>query len=143
MEHNPYASPRAQGDVSHVRRGNLPTILVVCLYLLLALNGAVQVTRPESAALRLILSALTGSTATYWCVVDSRILGRPIVQSLHWIMFFTWPVAVPLYLVYSRKLRGLGIAVIHAIGLLIVTALATFLAGYITYGNLWLTRLRH
>jgi hypothetical protein len=76
---------------------------VTCLYLLFILSAVAQVTRPESGRSVLLLWALTASTASYWCVVDSRTIGRPVVQSLHWIIFFTWPIAVPIYLVYSRK----------------------------------------
>ena len=41
MEHNPYESPRTQGDVSRVSRGNVHTIFVVPLYLLIALRNSI------------------------------------------------------------------------------------------------------
>ena len=145
MENNPYESPRTQpyGSPSNLRISRLDrrTVLVTCLYLLVIISGVAQVTRPDNGALRLLLWALPAWSATYWCVIDSRAIGHPIVQSLHWIIFLTWPIAVPAYLVFSRRLRGLGIAVLHAVGLYIVFAMASLLAGYFTYGEPWLRRL--
>ena len=143
MENNPYQPPRARGDVAggNPRAGQWDrrNILVACLYLLIVISGVSRVTRPESGALTLVLWALTAWSATYWCVIDSRTMGRPIVQSLHWIIFFTWPIAAPVYLVSSRGLRGLGFAAMHAIALFIVLTLAYFLAGYVAYGDAWLS----
>jgi hypothetical protein len=140
MEHNPYESPQAHGDAGKVNRSSVRAVLVTCLYLLFAFSGVVQATRPGSAILSLIISLAIASTASYWCVVDSRNRGRPILHSLQAIILFTWPVAVPLYLAYSRGIRGLGIAVAHAIGLLITNGIATCLAEYVKYGNHWLTQ---
>ena len=137
MEQNSRESPRVPGNGS---RRDLRPVLVTCVYLLAVTMGAGQVTRPESGVLRLTLWAMFASAATYWCVVDARMIGRPIVQSLHWIMFYSWPVAVPIYLIYSRKLRGLGIAIVHVIGLSIVATLGLHLAGFVKYGNLWLAQ---
>ncbi len=131
MQRNPYESPRAQSDVNRVGGRDVRVILVVCVYLLFALNGMVQATRPVSAGLGLLIWALTATMTSYWCVLDARRLNCPIVQSLHWIMFCAWSVAVPLYLVYSRRLRGLGIAIVHAVGLLIVLDLAFVFARHV------------
>ena len=81
------------------------------------------------------------SVVTWWCVVDSRMRGSPIVQSLHWIIFFTWPLAAPVYLIWSRKLRGLGWCLLHAIGLYGSCVLAYHLTGYLAYGDAWLRAL--
>jgi hypothetical protein len=85
--------------------------------------------------LHLLLWVLPAWSATYWCVLDARKLGRPIVQSLHWIIFLTWPVAVPTYLVFSRRLRGLGIALVHGICLSIACGLAAQLTVHVICGN--------
>jgi hypothetical protein len=148
MEHNPYESPQAQGNESPQIQGNvwpwdIRATLVTCIYLFAMIFGVTKAIRPENAALALLLGVTIALSVTNWCVVDARTIGRPIVQSLHWIMFCTWPIAAPAYLIFSRKLRGLGIAIAHAVGLLITIGLAFHLTGYIAYGNIWLRQFHH
>jgi hypothetical protein len=138
MQNNAYESSQVYSGGS---RKTVRRILVTCLYLLVTVSGMVQAIRPQSVVIAL-LWVMFASTVTYWCVVDSRAAGRPILQSLHWIIFFTWPIAVPIYLIFSRKLRGLGIAFLHAICLLVVTNLAFHISGYLVYGELWFQNLR-
>ena len=108
------------------------------MYAVTAGGNVVVVLRPEAGVIRLLLHVAMCSIATYWCVVDSRMRGSPIVHSLHWIIFFTWPIAVPIYLVQSRGLRGLWLAVIHGIGLYAACLVTYHLTGYLVYGAEWM-----
>lgn len=146
MESNPYESPAVfdNGDQARIGsdagRRKLRRILVIGFYLLVATWGAVLTVPLHGHIAFLLLSVLAASMATYLCVLDARMRGRPIVQGVHWIMFFTWPLAVPIYLIYSRRLWGLVLIFIHGIGLFIVLTLAFHLAGYVAYGNWWFER---
>jgi hypothetical protein len=147
MYDNPYESPLATEHIDRTpvgsdKRKKLRRILLICLYLLAAIAGAMGTHASRSNAVQLLLPIMMASVATYLCVVDSRILGCPMVQSVHYIMFFTWPLAVPIYLIYSRGLRGLGMAVLHGIGLIVVATAAFHTAGYLAYGDLWFESLR-
>ena len=51
-------------------------------------------------------------------------------ESGRWSFFFT------------GRLRGLGFALLHAIGLFGVALLAFLLAGYLIYGNAWFGRFQ-
>jgi hypothetical protein len=77
-------------------------------------------------------------TMTYWCIVDSQIRGFPLLHSFYWIIFFLWPVAIPVYLIWSRKLWGLALTIINAIGLYGTILVSNHLAGYFFYGDAWL-----
>jgi hypothetical protein len=60
-------------------------------------------------------------------------MGQPMLHIVQMITFCTWPVAVPIYLASSRRLHGVGLAVLHGIGLLAVvwlSSLATLLVLY-------------
>ena len=109
----------------------------VSLYLAVTAWGAVSAVWPDNALVYMLFWAVVSCTITTWCVVDSRILGCPILHSFHWLIFFTYPIAVPIYLVWSRRLRGLGIAVLHAVGLTVCSAAAFNAAGYALYGAQW------
>ena len=87
---------------------------------------------PTNGLLYLLLCAAIASAMTGWCVADSRILGRPLLPVLQMITFFTWPVAVPMYLMWSRRFRGLGLALLHAVGLTAICVIAFCLAMFIT-----------
>ena len=142
---NPYRSPAsntaAAGSAASVLEKRQRLVLVLAMYLLAAGGSVIAILRPEGAT-RLLLSIAMCSIMTYWCVVDSRIRGVPIVRSLHWIIFFTWPLAVPIYLTWSRGLRGFGWALLHALGLYAASIAAYLTTGYVCYGQAWFDALR-
>ena len=121
--------------MSEDSRPTLRRSIGVSLYVLAAAWGISQALSPTNGLLYLLLCAAIASAMTGWCVVDSRILGRPLLPVLQMITFCTWPVAVPIYLVWSRRLRGLGLAVLHAVGLAAVYLIAFWLAIFIVYGS--------
>lgn len=140
-DRSPVSGSGARRSSSRSER-RLRLALVGAMYAIAVATGVMGVLRPEHALSRLVLPIAVCSVMGYWCVVDSRMQGSPIVQSVHWIIFFTWPVAVPVYLIWSRRLRGLGLALIHAIGLYGVCFVAYHATGYVAYGKAWLDALR-
>ena len=68
-------------------------------------------------------------------MVDSRILGRPMLRVTHEMTCFTWPAAVPVYLVWSRRFRGLGIALLHGVGLTVIGVMAFIVATLLKFGT--------
>ena len=52
--------------------------------------------------------------------MDARIHRRPLPDALCLLVLCSWPVSVPIYLVRSRGLLGIGLAIAHAVGLLVV-----------------------
>ena len=139
---NPYRPPASQSaparNSAKAWEIRQRFVLVAALYLVIAVGYVVAVLRPEAVSvIRLVVSAAVATMAAYWCVVDSRVRGSPIVQSLHWIIFFTWPIAVPIYLVWSRRWWGLGLALAHGIGIYAVCLAAYHLTGYLVYGAQW------
>lgn len=146
---NPYCSPAisAAAVSAESAEKRLRFRLVVAIYLVFSGANATLVLWPHLESLiRLISHVALASLTTYWCVLDSRLRRKPIVSSLHWIIFFFWPIAVPMYLIGTRKLRGLGLALVHVAGLLVtafVTAsVAYHVAGFLAYGAAWLDMIR-
>ncbi len=70
------------------------------------------------------LPLLTGFLATSACVADAELLGRPLALSIQGFMFFTWPIAVPIYLIWSRRLLGLAIVLAHVFCLMFSLVIA-------------------
>jgi hypothetical protein len=98
------------------------------LYFLSALWGARLIVSPPDPLLDLMFTGVVAVAVVVTCIYDSRLSGKPIVQSLHWLMLFTWPIAAPVYLVWSRGRRGAMLAAMHAV-LLYMTLLVSY------YGN--------
>lgn len=98
-------------------RTRLRRLMVVCIYVLAAVWGLFSALRPDDGRLHLLLSAAIACAMTGWCVVDSRIRRRPVIRTFYFLIFITWPLAVPIYLIWSRKLRGLIRICIHGLAL--------------------------
>lgn len=87
----------------------------------------------------LLLALLYSLGCMWFCTVDSKLLGKPIIQLAKLGIFLLWPLGVPLYLLWAHHLRGLGVLLLHSVGL-VLTALGTTLAtASILYGNAWYT----
>lgn len=57
---------------------------------------------PGTKRTELLLAVASACAAVMACVVDSLLRGRYLQRSLQWITFFSWPIALPIYLVTSR-----------------------------------------
>ena len=109
----------------------LRRLLLVTLYFTTFFSGVAQALSSSICVHYLCSFAMAGS-ATGWMVSDSRERGNPILHILQTLIMVFWPIVVPIYLVTTRGIRGLGFAIVHAIGLLFVlsfgivaTAIAT------------------
>jgi hypothetical protein len=114
-------------------RHDIGRYIVLGIYVMCVLWGITQ-SLSSNGALGLLGSILFAVLTTGWCVVDSRSRGRPMLSIVQMIVFFSWPVAVPIYLVASRGGRGLAIAAVHAIAMLITMWIAAAATLYIAYG---------
>lgn len=51
--------------------------------------------------------------ATQFCMIDSKLVGKPLPWSMQWLVYFTWPLFVPIYLVWTRGWRKLHVVVLY------------------------------
>ena len=98
-----------------------------------ALCGGAQGLVQDTLA-QYLFTLLMASTAALWTVLDARRHNRPIVHIGQLVVFFFWPIAVPLYLIWTRGFRGLGWAVLHAVGLFLTLYIAYVATGISAYG---------
>ena len=80
-------------------------LIVVALYFLAAFWGFVQVLS-TNALVYVLCSLLFATLATSWCVHDAWRRDRPMLPIVQVVIFFTWPVAVPIFLILSRRAGG-------------------------------------
>lgn len=72
------------------------------------------------------LSLMMASFAAMWVAFDARHRRKPMVRIVQEIVMGLWPIAVPVYLVTTRGVRGLGWAALNIIGLLIANFIGFF-----------------
>jgi hypothetical protein len=106
-----------------VQRG----VYLVLAYFLSALLGVRTALPLYGQPITDLLFALTVAlTVTYLCIADSLVLHRPLIRTARWIMVFFWPVAAPIYVLWSRRAWGILVLLIH-----FVLLAATYYASYV------------
>ena len=94
----------------------LRNAFLLCLYALSALWGISLAVPPQDELREFCYTVLVAIAVVVSCIYDARFMRKPIVSSVQGVMLFTWPIAVPAYLVWSRGLkRGLQLVVVHAV----------------------------
>ena len=97
---------------------------LIAMFYVAAVIWGVHAAIGQPSILDVALPLLTGFLATSACVADAELLGRPLALSIQGFMFFTWPIAVPIYLIWSRRLLGLAIVLAHVFCLMFSLVIA-------------------
>jgi hypothetical protein len=115
----------------------LRTWLLGVGYALVALSGIRHALFPawERAPTDVLLGLVFAVLIAMICVADSRALGRPILESLRWVLYLTLPVSVFVYMTWSRGTRGLLVLLGHLAGATVLYMLATL-------GTRWLAGMQ-
>ena len=103
----------------------LRNITVVAVYLIMIPVGSRAVIYAQPNRVDYVISLIIGILVTQFCILDAKILGKNLARSFYWLIFFTWPLAVPLYLMWSRGWKGLLWAFVHAFGLIVVIGISS------------------
>jgi len=113
------------------RQRRYRTHLLVLVYLITMIQGIhVGVFGFELPAEREALYAIAYALVlTQVCIVDSRIVGRPLPLSTYWLVFFLYGIAVPICVVRARGLRGLGYVAAHLVGMLLMLLASSVVTG--------------
>ena len=111
-------------DVAGVWKRRRRAALVV-LYVSFALWGAIigLAAGPESDRLppafwprvNLFVAITAGLGAMWFCSSDARLVGRPLIDLARQGIFIGWPLGIPLYLLWARGIRGLGVLLLHGV----------------------------
>jgi hypothetical protein len=103
-----------------IKRRNSQIILALILWFCV---GSLSGESPDPYLIILVNIGLA-VTITLLLITLSQLRNRPIIRSLHWIIYITWPVAFPMYLIKFYRWKGVGILMVS-----IITAFAAMFAG--------------
>lgn len=76
------------------------------IYVLWAASGITQTLSVPPSGLLWLQAVLVASAASTWCTIDAAHRGKPLVRVLQMLLFFTWPIGVPVYLLMRESGRG-------------------------------------
>lgn len=122
--------PRAAGKR---KRFSTQFLLILSIYALVACGSAFSVFHYADPTIDYACAIAIAILATIWAINDARLRGKtfhPILRMLHLLLF---PLSLVIYLVCTRGIRGLGMAVLHAIALTVIANVAFYCVFYAVY----------
>lgn len=110
------------------------SITLTCLVLLLALASA-RTAIVAAGPIDLLLNVVINCGVAWVCMFDARVLGKPLPALIPLVLFLTWPLSIPVYLIWSRGWRRGGVrSVAYAIVLVLLLGVPYAIAGYLVHG---------
>jgi hypothetical protein len=111
--------------------------IAIVIYVLAIAWGVQSVIASEQSATPFVVSVALALTCTIWCVADARARGKELIWPARIGVFFFWPFAVPIYLIWSRGLRGVVTALVAGVAWIAIMWAAFLVTGYCVYGSAW------
>lgn len=131
-------APVGSDDVPRAASWPAHTIIFLIGWYTLGAIAGVRAIYASGSGLDALLPIGYAACLGSWVVADARRRGHPIpMLSESWVFIMAVFVA-PVYLVWSRKWRGVGLLALHFFAWLAVAATAGLIAGRIIYGARWL-----
>jgi len=81
---------------------------------------------------------ILGLILTKICIIDSRVMGKPLSIFSYWLIFIFYGIAVPICIVRAHGFKGLYIIVAHLAALILFFIVSWFITSCIIYGETFL-----
>jgi hypothetical protein len=102
--------------------------LIIMAYLIIAIMGIrSEVIYHENTSYDLLCIVIFALLLTDICVVDSKIVGKPLSIFYYWVVFVFYGIAVPVCIIRAHGIKGLGIVLLHYIGLSFTMGLSSYI----------------
>ena len=113
----------------------MAVFVLVVLGVLVAVAG-VRAATVEQGPADLLLSLTIGCVVAMGCMTDARRRGRPLPSISAFAIFAVWPIAVPIYLLWSRGARKGSLLALAFVAAVFGTYVAAYwIAGYAVWGD--------
>ncbi|MBN2182787.1 MAG: hypothetical protein JW715_12825 [Sedimentisphaerales bacterium] len=113
--------------------------LIVLVYIVVASIGIrVGVFQYISRERGFFNSFILALFLTQICILDGRIMGKPLSIFSYWLVFILFGIAVPVCIVRAHGLRGVGIVIAHFLGFILVYVISFLITSLLVYGSSFL-----
>ena len=112
-------------------------LIILFTYFLVALHAVRRALFRDLGPPDIAVAVAFQVIMTTFCIVDSKCRGKPLLHSFYWIIFFTWPVSVPIYWIWIRGFKGVVSGMLFVISLAVVSMAAYFVTSYLAGGQTW------
>ena len=114
------------------------TYLIVLAYLILAMKGIrFGYYQYISKEIEFFYSLVLALILTEICIVDCKIVGKPLSIFSYWLVFMLYGYAVPICIIRARGKFGIVIVAVHLIGLILVSTISILITDFLVHGGLF------
>jgi len=108
--------------------------LISIFYTSTAVWSVGQIFFGEIAGISLIFRVAIGLAPSMWLTRDAKLRGWFLPHVVHPFVLAFWVIVVPVYVIWTRKWRGLKLVVFHALLTLLLTIVLNNAALYLIWG---------
>ena len=114
------------------------TYLLVLVYFIIAMMG-IRLGRFQyiSKGIDFFYSIALALVLTEFCIVDSKIVGKPLSIFSYWLIFMLYGYAVPICIIRAYGKFGFVIVAVHLVGLIVVSTTSILITEFVVYGKLY------
>lgn len=110
------------------------TLLAIILFLF-GINGVRAAATSSTDGVNVLIRLGIQFGFAMLCLADSRVMQKRVTHAFAWLTFFLWPILVPGYLIWSRGLRGMWLALLLALLVILSTYLPFIVTCLVLYDN--------
>ncbi len=114
---------KTKSSLIKVRNKYIILFYIVCLLFMISasLNDEMSINTS------LLFALIIGLIVVYFCTTDFKLQDKSLTDIQKILIFFTWPFALPVYLIITRKLRGVGIILVYNAILIVMAFLVSLI----------------
>jgi len=132
---NPYSatSETVHDGAVVVHRTSRRWVSLALLYGIAAVYGASQILWYNNLTADYLVGIFMALLLTHWAITDSRDRDSPMVPIVRLIYFVTCPLSTLIYLIATRGFRGIGWALLNAVGFYLSISVGYYSMYYLLY----------
>jgi len=108
-------------------------LIMISIYSMCVLFGidSVLVESTKVTIKDFLLILMFAILVTFFCVVDAKLRKKTIPDFSKWLIFFTWPISVPIYILWSRGKKKIISSILQILSFPVVVLVSAILTGIV------------
>lgn len=110
------------------------SLVILFIYFLVVLSAVRRAFFRELRPPDIAVTVAFQVVMTMFCIIDSRCRNKPLLHSFYWIIFFSWPVTVPIFWIWTRGFKGIISGTLFAISIFVLFKIVFFMTCHLAGG---------